>query len=128
MGKEPMTIPNQREQTARAAAEAYADKLFPCTKPCDKYGVCEGCCERLIFDAGREFGRREGRAKGLEEAAGIAEQVAEDYPTDIFTPLERNEKNVTTDRISASMARHTSRRIAQAIRAAVAPAQKPPQT
>jgi len=39
-------------------AKAFADKLFPCTKPCDSYGVCEGCTERIIFQAGYNMGYR----------------------------------------------------------------------
>jgi hypothetical protein len=39
-------------------ALAYAEKLFPCTKSCDSYGICEGCCERNVFLAGYNFGHR----------------------------------------------------------------------
>jgi len=36
----------------------YCMKLFLCEKPCDSYGICEGCYERNIFLAGYNFGYR----------------------------------------------------------------------
>lgn len=26
--------------------------MFPCTPPCDSFGVCDNCCEARIFDVG----------------------------------------------------------------------------
>lgn len=40
------------------AAKAYMARMFPCTKPCDSMGVCEGCCENILFLAGYNFGYR----------------------------------------------------------------------
>lgn len=45
-------------------AAAYMDKLFPCEKPCDSFGICDGCYERVIFLAGYNFGYRAADYKG----------------------------------------------------------------
>lgn len=37
-------------------AKEYVTKLFPCEKPCDSYGICEGCYELRIFEAGYSMG------------------------------------------------------------------------
>lgn len=37
-------------------ADDYTKKLFPCTPPCDAYGVCENCCEKTVFRVGYKFG------------------------------------------------------------------------
>jgi len=47
-------------------AKIFADKLFPCEPPCDSYGVCSNCCERMTFEAGYEFGLKAEREKFLE--------------------------------------------------------------
>ncbi len=33
-------------------SQAYADRLFPCEKPCSSWGVCDNCSERLLFRVG----------------------------------------------------------------------------
>lgn len=43
------------------AALTYMAKMFPCTKPCDSYGVCEGCLDSSLFQAGYNFGYRADR-------------------------------------------------------------------
>jgi len=47
-------------------AQEYADKRWPCTKPCDSYGDCEKCGERTIFDTGIRFGVRIGRQSAID--------------------------------------------------------------
>lgn len=47
-------------------AKIFADKLFPCEPPCDSYGVCSNCCERMTFEAGYEFGFKAEREKVRE--------------------------------------------------------------
>lgn len=113
------------EQTAREAAEVYADKLFPCTKPCDSYGICEGCYERELFDCGRGFGRRE----GLEEAAEIARKFAKDYReaySEDLCPSSTNIEDIAPDdrtRVAFRMGRfildNVTEQLPQAIRAAI---------
>lgn len=54
---------------------AWRDKLFPCAgRPnnCNSHGLCEGCCERLIYEAGFSKGEKHGRA--LERAAWVQSQ------------------------------------------------------
>lgn len=46
-------------------AIAYMDKLFPCTKPCDSYGICDGCAERVCFEAGYNFGYRAAKSLAM---------------------------------------------------------------
>lgn len=48
----------KKDEPVSTEALKFADKLFPCEKPCDSFGVCEGCCERNIFLAGYNFGYR----------------------------------------------------------------------
>ena len=48
----------QNDAPVSSEATTYTNKLFPCTKPCDSFGVCDGCCERTIFLAGYNFGYR----------------------------------------------------------------------
>lgn len=45
------------ELKSKEAVE-YAAKLFPCEKPCDSFGVCDGCCEAKCFWAGYNFGNK----------------------------------------------------------------------
>ena len=53
-------------------AQEYADKRWPCTKPCDSYGDCEKCGERTIFDTGIRFGVRIGRQSAIEDLRGAS--------------------------------------------------------
>lgn len=48
----------KKDKPVSIEAKNYADKLFPCEKPCDSYGVCEGCLDRIVFLAGYNFGYR----------------------------------------------------------------------
>lgn len=50
--------PTKKDALLTKEAQGFADRMFPCEKPCDSYSVCESCCERSIFEAGYNFGFR----------------------------------------------------------------------
>jgi len=76
---------------------------------------CEECggegrmgeCARVCYEVGMRA--------ALEKAAEVAEQWAEHYPADVFPPPAG--KSSAPEQYSGTMARHTSRVIAEAIRA-----------
>ena len=45
----------KRNFTLDKDAQAYVDRMFPCEKPCDSYGVCDNCIDRSLFQAGYNF-------------------------------------------------------------------------
>jgi hypothetical protein len=39
--------------------KSFYEKVYPCTDPCDSYGVCEGCVEGSDFKCGYEQGSKD---------------------------------------------------------------------
>jgi len=62
----------------QAFLERKAGETFPCTPPCDSFGVCENCCERKVFligaKLGVEVGRYLGRAWALKDTVDWLKQ------------------------------------------------------
>lgn len=40
------------------AAVEFMDRIYPCTPPCDSFGICNGCHERSCFAVGYGFGSK----------------------------------------------------------------------
>jgi hypothetical protein len=76
-----------------AEAEAYVQKLFPCTPPCDSWGVCDNCCEKTLFLAGYNFGFRanEKYKKGVE-VMQLALHAAEEREVALYDRIEKLRK------------------------------------
>lgn len=51
-------MPHSADAPLSQEAQDLIAKLFPCEKPCDSYGICEGCYEKIIFQAGYNLGYR----------------------------------------------------------------------
>lgn len=43
-------------------AENYVADVYPCEPPCDSYGICSNCHEKLCFGAGYNLGYRAAKA------------------------------------------------------------------
>lgn len=75
-----MTTPeSERETPITKEAKDFADKMYPCEEPCDSYGACEGCCERLNFDCGYRFGydARDAEVSRLTRQLKVAKESLE---------------------------------------------------
>jgi len=66
-------------------AKAFIEKVFPCEPPCDSYGVCDNCCEKVVFQAGYNIGYR----AALHSDHGRGDQDGPDDPDCICRGTDR---------------------------------------
>lgn len=83
--------------------EAWKNEMFPCEggSRCSSHGVCEGCHEKLLYEAGFKRGQKalasllkasESRAEKLEEALNRVRMFLKNESLDRMDPGDMDDK------------------------------------
>ena len=63
-----MTKPDSKP----SKVDEFIKRVFPCSPPCDSFGICENCCDAILIKKGAELEKSE-RDELMQEALALRE-------------------------------------------------------